>query len=192
MGRTAKPTTEMTTALNSAPRLRISRTESGQLTELILDVAADVDALRAAFLSAFGTTELVIAEALFEQILNALHTDPKKPLDDATANLVLALLHRIHPRDELEANDRGRVRDAPLGACVLRGAAFGVAVHLVRDVGTSPVALLWPGSSRGFEVPHRAYATALVAVTAVAVLASRLTARARPARGTPPGHRAGA
>ena len=103
MGRTAKPTTEMTTALNSAPRLRISRTESGQLTELILDEAADVDALRAAFLSAFGTTELVIAEALFEQILNALHTDPEKPLDDATANLVLALLHRIHPRDELEA-----------------------------------------------------------------------------------------
>jgi len=93
----------MTTALNSAPRLRISRTESGQLTELILDEAADVDALRAAFLSAFGTTELVIAEALFEQILNALHTDPEKPLDDATANLVLALLHRIHPRDELEA-----------------------------------------------------------------------------------------
>ena len=45
MGRTAKPTTEMTTALNSAPRLRISRTESGQLTELILDEAADVDAL---------------------------------------------------------------------------------------------------------------------------------------------------
>jgi len=103
MGRTAKPTTEMTTALNSAPRLRISRTESGQLTELILDEAADVGALRAAFLSAFGTTELVIAEALFEQILNALHTDPEKPLDDATANLVLALLHRIHPRDELEA-----------------------------------------------------------------------------------------
>ena len=103
MGRTAKPTTEMTTALNSAPRLRISRTESGQLTELILDEAADVDALRAALLSAFGTTELVIAEALFEQILNALHTDPEKPLDDATANLVLALLHRIHPRDELEA-----------------------------------------------------------------------------------------
>ena len=103
MGRTAKPTTEMTTALNSAPRLRISRTESGQLTELILDEAADVDALRAAFLSAFGTTELVIAEALFEQILNALHTHPENPLDDATANLVLAMLHRIHPRDELEA-----------------------------------------------------------------------------------------
>jgi len=77
-------------------------------------------------------------------------------------------------------------------AAALRGAAFGVAVHLVRDVGTSPVALLWPGSSRGFEVPHREYATALVAVTAVAVLASRLTARARPARGTPPERRAGA
>ena len=103
MGRTAKPTTEMTAALHSPPRLRICRTESGQVTELILNEAADVDALRAALLSAFGTTELVIAEALFEQILNALHTDPEKPLDDATANLVLALLHRIHPRDELEA-----------------------------------------------------------------------------------------
>jgi hypothetical protein len=103
MGRILKSTTEMTTALNSAPRLRICRTEGGQLTEMILDKAADLDALRAAFSAAFGTTELVIAETLFEQILNVLHTDPEKPLDDATANLVLALLHRIHPRDELEA-----------------------------------------------------------------------------------------
>ena len=77
MGRTLKPTTEMTIALNSAPRLRICRTESGQVTELILDEAADLDSFRAGFLAAFGTTELIIAEALFEQILYALHTDRK-------------------------------------------------------------------------------------------------------------------
>ena len=34
-------------------------------------------------------------------------------------------------------------------AVILRGVAFGVAVHLVRDLGTAPVALLWPVSSRG-------------------------------------------
>jgi len=40
---------------------------------------------------------------LFQQTVSALHPDPKKPIDAATANLVLALLHRIGPRDEIEA-----------------------------------------------------------------------------------------
>ena len=45
--------------------------------------------IRIRFVGAFGTTE---------QIVNALHPDPEKPLDAATANLVLALLYRIGPR----------------------------------------------------------------------------------------------
>jgi hypothetical protein len=32
-----------------------------------------------------------------------LHADPKKPLDSATANLALALMHSIGPKDEIEA-----------------------------------------------------------------------------------------
>jgi hypothetical protein len=86
-----------------ALRVRISKTERGEVIEPVLDRAANLKDFHAAFLSAFGTTERVIAEALFEQILNVVHTDPAKPLDAATANLVLALLHRIGPRDELEA-----------------------------------------------------------------------------------------
>ena len=86
-----------------ALRVRISKTERGEVMEPVLDRAANLEDFHAAFLSAFGTTERVIAEALFEQILNVVHTDPAKPLDAAAANLVLALLHRIGPREELEA-----------------------------------------------------------------------------------------
>ena len=85
-----------------APRVTVRETEAGQAIEPLLDGAANLEDFHAAFLATFGTTEQVIAEALFQQIVNALHPDPKKPLDAATANLVLALLHRIGPRDELE------------------------------------------------------------------------------------------
>ena len=71
--------------------------------EPVLDETLDLDEFRIRFVGAFGTTEQIIAEALFQQVVNALHPDPKKLLDAATANLVLALLHRIGPRDELEA-----------------------------------------------------------------------------------------
>ena len=70
--------------------------------EPVLDETLDLDEFRIRFVGAFGTTEQIIAEALFQQVVNALHPDPKKLLDAAT-NLVLALLHRIGPRDELEA-----------------------------------------------------------------------------------------
>jgi len=86
-----------------APRVAIRKTKTGQAIEPILDEAANLENFHAAFLAAFGTTEQTVAEALFEQLVNALHTDPTKALDAATANLVLALLHRIGPRDEIEA-----------------------------------------------------------------------------------------
>ena len=86
-----------------APRVATRETETGQAIEPILDETVNLEDFHAAFLAAFGTTEQTIAEALFEQLVNALHADPTKPLDAATANLVLALLHRIGPRDELEA-----------------------------------------------------------------------------------------
>jgi len=71
--------------------------------EPALDETLELDEFRIRFVGAFGTTEEIIAEALFQQIVNALHPDPKKRLDAATVNLVLALLHRIGPRDEIEA-----------------------------------------------------------------------------------------
>src|SRR6266849_551785 len=81
----------------------VRQTDSGQAVEPIRDETENLEDFQAAFLAAFGTTEQTIAEAFFEQLANALHADPTKALDAATANLVLALLHRIGPRDDVEA-----------------------------------------------------------------------------------------
>ncbi len=86
-----------------APRVAIRETETGQAIEPVLDETANLEDFHAAFLAVFGTAERTIADALFQHVLNALHNDPKKPLDAAIANLVLALLYRISPRDEIEA-----------------------------------------------------------------------------------------
>ncbi len=86
-----------------SPRVRVRQTEDGYAVEPALDETLGSDEFRIRFVGAFGTTEQIIAEALFQQIVNALHPDPRKPLDAATANLALALLHRIGPRDEIEA-----------------------------------------------------------------------------------------
>jgi hypothetical protein len=86
----------------SAPRVKVTQTDGGQ-TIGPLDGITNPEDFHTAFLAAFGTTEQIIAEALFEQFVNALYADPTKALDAATANLVLALLHRIGPRDEIEA-----------------------------------------------------------------------------------------
>ena len=64
------------------------------------DEGADQEAFRAQFLAAFGTTELAVAEALYQQLLNSLC--PGKMLDTGTANVALALMHSIAPRDEIE------------------------------------------------------------------------------------------
>jgi len=58
--------------------------------------------LRARFLAAFGTADDVVAEALLQQLLNGLHNNPGKPIDSPTANLALALMHEIGPRDMIE------------------------------------------------------------------------------------------
>jgi inner membrane protein len=52
---------------------------------------------------------------------------------------------------------------------VLAGAAFGVCCHLFRDLGTAPVALLWPVSSRGLVVPESAYLVVLAGLVLAAV-----------------------
>jgi hypothetical protein len=83
-----------------APRLKIVQMEKGQAFEPALDETAD---FREAFLRVFGTSEEVVAQALFNQLLNGLHAEPGKPIDGTTANLALALLHEIGPKDVVEA-----------------------------------------------------------------------------------------
>jgi hypothetical protein len=86
-----------------APRVRARLTGAGPAIEPTLGDAANPDAFRAAFLSAFGTVDELVAEALFTQLLNGLHADPAKAVDSATANLALALMHEIGPKDVVEA-----------------------------------------------------------------------------------------
>jgi hypothetical protein len=77
--------------------------EAGQAIEPVLAESESLDEFRIRFVGAFGTAEQIIAEVLFQQVVTAIHPDPAKPLDAETANFVLALLHRIGPKDELEA-----------------------------------------------------------------------------------------
>ena len=86
-----------------APRVLVRQTDNGQVVEPVLNEGADLDDFHAAFLAAFATTSSTVAEALFGQLLNGLHTEPGKPVDSAIANLALALMHEIGPKDVVEA-----------------------------------------------------------------------------------------
>ena len=101
--RTANSATKPPPASMPAPRILVRRTENGHAIEPARDDPVDLDAFRGGFLAAFGTTELAVAEALFQQLLNGLHSDPLQPVNSATANLSLALMHSIGPKDEIEA-----------------------------------------------------------------------------------------
>jgi hypothetical protein len=83
-----------------APRLKVGE---GTPESVEPDDAGDLSAWRDHFQQACGTTEVAVADALFNQLVNVLHTDPTKPLLASTPNLALALLHRLAPADELEA-----------------------------------------------------------------------------------------
>jgi hypothetical protein len=85
-----------------APRVRVTKMEAGQAIEPALDETEDLDDFRVAFLRLFGTQDEVVAEALFSQLLNCLHTEPGKPVDHATANLALAFVHGLAPHDLTE------------------------------------------------------------------------------------------
>ncbi len=112
---TSPPPLSLPLPATSAPRVRVRQTEGGHAVEPVLDETLDLDEFRVRSVGAFGTTEQLIAEALFQQVVNALHPDPKKLLDARTANLVLALLssHRpagragSHARIPDEINHRG-------------------------------------------------------------------------------------
>jgi hypothetical protein len=84
-----------------APRVTVRASGPGLAVEVTPDTTEETDTYHGRFLAAFGTTELAVAEASYQQLLNTLC--PGQLPDNATANLALALLHRIAPKDELEA-----------------------------------------------------------------------------------------
>lgn len=63
----------------------------------------------------------------------------------------------------------------------LRGLAFGVLAHFLRDVATGPgLALLWPAFPVTVQAPYLAYVGLLGLLTLGAVVRSRAERRARP------------
>lgn len=52
---------------------------------------------------AFGGFDPRITEKILSQVLNVLHPDPKKPVDEATIGEAIALIESIKPTDALEA-----------------------------------------------------------------------------------------
>jgi hypothetical protein len=73
---------------------------------------------------------------------------------------------------------RGRVR------AVAAGVTVGVAGHLTRDLGTSPIALFWPLSPDGLTIPHALY-LAVLAFCALVPLAVRALNPSRGPADTP-------
>jgi hypothetical protein len=84
-----------------APRVKVRTTEKGQAIEAAFE--QDGTDFRAAFLGAFGTTEEIAAGALYEQLLNALAAASGRSVDPETANLAIALVGEIGPKDTIEA-----------------------------------------------------------------------------------------
>jgi len=83
-----------------APRVTLVQTDTGHAIKPHIDEVADQDRFRDGVLDAFGTVDEIVAESLFEQLVNGL--SPNQPVDSATANLVLALMHSLGPKDVIE------------------------------------------------------------------------------------------
>lgn len=55
---------------------------------------------------------------------------------------------------------------APALTGIFAGAAWGVGAHFLRDVATAPIALWWPVSSAGVQVPYTWYLVTLLVLAA--------------------------
>src|SRR5271169_5781598 len=92
-----------------APRVTLVQTDTGHAIKPHIDEAADQDRFRDGVLDAFGTLDEIVAESLFQQLLNGLHTgSPNQPVDGATANLALALMHSLGPSGSSVTRHAGR------------------------------------------------------------------------------------
>ena len=58
---------------------------------------------RQALNRSFGTNEDRFSRLVLGQLVNAVHPDPSRPVDDDILNAAIAAVHGIQPRDELEA-----------------------------------------------------------------------------------------
>jgi hypothetical protein len=85
-----------------APRVKLTSGQRGKPTQIALD-HSDQTLAHNIMLATFGTVEPIAADWLLSHLLNGTHADSNKPLDDATANGALALMHGLAPRDEAEA-----------------------------------------------------------------------------------------
>nr|WP_269205079.1 metal-dependent hydrolase [Motilibacter aurantiacus] len=149
--------------------------EPAHLTTAALGLGALAALLRRPLPPAFALAALAAAvlidadhvpDAIFDsQILTA---GTPRPYTHSVATVAVAAL--------ATAALRGRAR------LVAGGVATGVALHLLRDLATAPVALWWPLSSGGVTMPYAAYVVALVVFTAlVAAGATRAATPRRPA-----------
>jgi inner membrane protein len=64
------------------------------------------------------------------------------------------------------------------------GVAFGIATHLIRDMATGGVPLLWPVSPAFFDLPHSVYTALLLAGALLVAWPARETAKSASARDT--------
>jgi hypothetical protein len=103
------PDTKLPPSSRPAPRVTVVKTDAGQAIKPVIGEPADLDRFRDGFFDAFGTVDEIVAKSLFEQLLNGLHTGPpNQPVDTATANLALALMHSLGPSGSSVTRHAGR------------------------------------------------------------------------------------
>ncbi|HEY1344160.1 MAG TPA: metal-dependent hydrolase [Streptosporangiaceae bacterium] len=81
-----------------------------------------------------------------------------RPYTHALWVLVLLTVAAAAARRRRQVSGSARARTV---AGIAAGAAWGVAAHFLRDVGTAPIALWWPVSSASVQVPGYWYLAAL-------------------------------
>jgi hypothetical protein len=64
------------------------------------------------------------------------------------------------------SRDPGRARAAAMSG-IFAGGAWGIAGHFLRDLATAPIALWWPVSSAGVQIPYGWYLAAMLAAVAL-------------------------
>jgi inner membrane protein len=110
------------------------------------------DRVRVSLGAALAGTVLIDADHIPLQLFgdSSLTQGTPRPYSHSVSSVLLLLLLARVVRDE-------RARG------LLTGCAAGIGLHLVRDVGTAPVALAWPFWWGGVQVPYAAYLLVLVA-----------------------------
>jgi hypothetical protein len=85
-----------------APRVKLDAQDESESYEIAPD-HQDPRVWQATLDAAFGTAEPAFRDQLLGQLLNTLRHRTERPLNEALVNSVLATMHAIAPRNELEA-----------------------------------------------------------------------------------------